>query len=628
MSRLPTLGTKQQRILLAAAFLAPLIFFLHTTYIVPRPYYLMYAVEDIEHNYYYVGRLLHAGQPIPVVDAFHPGTPIYYLSRLMLSISGTGVELVQRFFNLSYFVVSLVTAASLCAFVFMLLKDVPIGISTLALASVVTWPPFLRYLNCFGSTSFLVAVGVPTIALFWSNLENGRRPNNAKLFLCGLGIGVCLATKLSFVPVALVLLTASSFQIVLSIGHNRGTWRSLFLMPIGSAFSFLLLTAPVFTRLPRIMIEIFFRYDIRMARKNLLAGFFQNFNWLLKDALPFVLLLIAAVATSICLVARYVYLRMIASSGTGTYRMVRSEDEGFDYLSGGVFLALMMLGLLYTTSAATEGDVVEKAFRNVTPTALFVPFLILYCYRLSRATGTSPAMNTMIPQALMVVAAVGLATSAIVIHLDRRDAYMKDRKAKIEGTMARFEMLAQSGTRIAVYDDEDRPVLGEASFHFWGNFNYANGLFDQMLLEGFRKYAYFRLREIDRIVRERYGEQEVASGGNGSERGQPIHRSKLYSLGRAIYRSWHKRFPLPSVNRSNEIVAGERYGVKVSIIAFVEEEGAAKLEKTNMSELLHLIQERFGPPRVWKESIEGIDWVIIAVPGLSNRSNEKHVYAY
>jgi hypothetical protein len=376
------------------------------------------------------------------------------------------------------------------------------------------------------------------------------------------------------------------------------------------------------------MIEIILREDtgIQAARQNLLGGLFQRFNVLLKEALPFVLLLSVAVVASLCLVARYVYLRVMASGSARTYRIVQSEDEGFDYLSGGVFLALMMLGFIFTTSA-TETDFVEKAFRNVTPTALLLPFLILYCYRLSCATGTSPAMNTMIPQALMVVAAVGLATSAVMVHLDRRDAYIKDRKARIAGTMARLEMLAQPGTRIAVYDDEDRSLLGEASFHFWGNFNYANGLFDQMLLEGYHKYAYFRLRELDRIVRERYGEQDAASGVNKIEYGQRRPRSKLYSLGRAIYRSWRNMFPLPSVNRSNEIVAGERYGVKVSIIAFWEEAGE-RLEGTTFPELLDLIQERFGPPRVWKESIEGIDWVIIAVPGSVKPQDERHVYAY
>ena len=628
MAHLP-LSEKKKWILLSTSLLAPTIFFLYTTFISPRPYYVTFLGEDLEHNYSYVGRLLHAGQPIPVVDTHHPGTPIYYISRLILSISGTELKSVQRFFNLSYFVVSLLTAASLCAFVYMLPKHAPIGISTLALASIVAWPPFLRYFSFFGSNSFLVALGIPTIAIFWSNLEKGRTPDRTKLFLSGLGIGACLATKLAFIPVAVALLIGSSLQILLAIRMDRGAWRALWLMPVGLAFSFLLLTAPIFGRLPGMMIEIILRGDtgIQAARQNLLGGFVQRFNVLLKEALPFVLLLIAVIVASLYFLAKYVYLRVVASGSAGTYRIVQSEDEGFDYLSGGVFLALMMLGFVFTTSA-TETDVVEKAFRNVTPTALFLPFLTLYCYRLSCATETSPAMNTMIPQVVMVIAGLAIVTSALVIHLDRRDEYIKDRKARIAGTMARLEMLAQPGTRIAVYDDEDRSLLGEASFHFWGNFNYANGLFDQMLLEGYPKYAYFRLRDINRIVRERYGEQDAASGMNKTEYGQRRPRSELYSLGRAIYRSWYRTFPLPSVNQSNEIVAGERYGVKVSIIAFVEEEGAAKLQKTNMSELLHLIQERFGPPRVWKESIEGIDWVIIAVPGSVKPQDEKHVYAY
>jgi hypothetical protein len=83
-------------------------------------------------------------------------------------------------------------------------------------------------------------------------------------------------------------------------------------------------------------------------------------------------------------------------------------------------------------------------------------------------------------------------------------------------------------------------------------------------------------------------------------------------------------FPQPSVNKANEIVAGERYGIKVSIIAFWADAGV-RIEKATMSELLYIIEERFGAPRVWQETIEGTDWVIIAVPGLSNRGNEKQV---
>jgi len=619
-------GKRNRWILLCASVLAPMVFFLYTTFIAPRPYYVTFLGEDLEHNYYYVGRLLQACQPIPVVDTFHPGTPVYYLSRLILSISGSGLESAQRFFNISYFLVALFTAAALFAFVYILLKDTPIGISTLALASIVAWPPFLRYFSFFGSNSFLVALGIPTIAFYWSNLENAGRPHKTKLFLCGLGIGACLATKLAFVPVAIALLATSSLQILISIRTNRRAWKSLMLMPLGSVLSFLLLTAPRLARFHGTLMQIIFREDIgiQAARQNiLLGGFLQRFTSLVKDALPFTILMISATVISLCLLARFVYLRLMASRSGDTSRIVDGNGERFDFLSGGVFLALMMLGFAFTTSA-TENDVAEKAFRNVTPSALLVPFLILYCYRLRCAARTSSSIEEKVPQVLMVAVGLVVMTSAVVTHLNRRFEYSKDRKARIAGTMARLEMLAQPGTRIAVYDDEDRSLLGEASFHFWGNFNYTSGLFDRMILERYPKYAYFRLRDIDRIVRERFGKQEAAGRANTSEYGQHNPRSRLYSLGRVIYRSWRAMFPQPSVNKANESVAGERYGIKVSIIAFWADAGV-RIEKATMSELLYIIEERFGAPRVWQETIEGTDWVIIAVPGLSNRGNEKQV---
>src|SRR6266540_1472347 len=121
--------------LLSVSFLSPIIISFYLTYLSPRPFYIL--EDDPDHTNYYSALLLYAGQP--VVQIVHPGTPIRYVAYLIMLVSTSDFEAVQHFFDLSYFVVSLLTAASLCTFVWMLLRDVPTGISLLTLASILAW---------------------------------------------------------------------------------------------------------------------------------------------------------------------------------------------------------------------------------------------------------------------------------------------------------------------------------------------------------------------------------------------------------------------------------------------------------------------------------------------------------
>ncbi len=96
------------------------------------------------------------------------------------------------------------------AFVWLVLRKTPLGISMLSIASVFVWPPFLRSMNHFGSESFIVAFGLPTIAVFWKSLELSGVLQKRLLFGCGMWTGLCLAAKMTFSLLPLLLLELPS----------------------------------------------------------------------------------------------------------------------------------------------------------------------------------------------------------------------------------------------------------------------------------------------------------------------------------------------------------------------------------------------------------------------------------
>ena len=201
-------------------------------------------------------------------------------------------------------------------------------------------------------------------------------------------------------------------------------------------------------------------------------------------------------------------------------------------------------------------------------------------------------------------------------YLDRRREFIEHQKILIAKTTERLESFAPLGTRIAFLDGNPGNMLGEMNFHFLGAYNFAGHHFDQMLIERYPKYTMVRVHTIHRLVSERYGQQESSSSTQKpglSSRGGGL--SGLRVLAQTVYRSWRSIFPLPYIEKeTNEIVTGEKYRVRISLVAFPE--NTWEFQKTPLPQLVSLLEERFGTvKRVWKESIEGVDWVLIAIHG-------------
>ncbi len=605
---------RKQWVLLLLAVLVPMGFFVYTTFLEPRPYYIFCG--DTEHTYYYNVRLLHAG--LPLIGHHHPGTPVFYLGYFIMLATGPAVEAAQPFFNVAYLVIALATAASLCVFVWLLLKDAPMGVSILTLASIVAWPSFMTYMNYFGANSFVVPLGLLTIAIFWKSLENGKRPDKRKLFLCGIGLGMCLATKLCFLPVVAALLVAGSFRVLHSILANmqdkqRPTtyWLTkklmpVFIMPLGAAISFLALTVPIIWSLPDAFMYAFRWAGVDPLMLNRLGPFLHTLDLPIKVSLPLAVLIMAATGAFVYLLAAYVYCRLMASRSARFYRVMGTG--GFDYLSGGVFILLMLLAFVFTmaatASALTFAGEPGAKLRNVAPSALFIPFLILYCHRLSHTRGTSTTIKAMTPQVLLAIAGLVVVTFAVIVHLDNRQEHIERHQVRIASTIESLDTLRHPGTRIAFWPSGPNG-FGEVSFHFWGNYSYANDSFDEWLLERYPEYTLFRATEVQRLL-------------TGTEPDKKEDRSEER---RRLLDYWYEVFPPPRHHeRTDEVITGETHGVRVSLIAFPKNR-VIDLGETTLSQLLALIESRFGTATLWTQSIGGIDWVIISLPGGPSRSS-------
>ena len=65
-------------------------------------------------------------------------------------------------------------------------------------------------------------------------------------------------------------------------------------------------------------------------------------------------------------------------------------------------------------------------------------------------------------------------------------------------------------------------------------------------------------------------------------------------------------------SHSLEAVVGEDSGIAISVVAYPAV-WRQELQRTTENDLLSLLERRFGSARKWNQTIDGEDWVIIAV---------------
>jgi hypothetical protein len=578
-------------VVIATLAVMGLVYYL--TFVAPRPYFM--SSMDSEQDYYYNARLIAAGLP---VSTHHPGTPIQYLGYLLLLTAGDGLQSTQQFFTLSYVVIAVLTGAGLLATCALILRRYPPGVTTLALAVTLAWAPFLSYLNFFNADSFIVAAGLPTVALFWRAME-GSSPPRWVLVTGGAGIGLCLAIKMSFVPLAVALLAGYGAHALLTIrregvgGRTAGTLgrmrRALAPLFLGGAVAYAVATAPVIARVPGIWYRTLTRPDTAPQGGGVLSEFGKTLG-LIARAEP-LWLLVVGVAAAVAVVGFGRALRRRGLAGAAS----PAPDLQFDLISSGLFLVLLLAAFIYTGAAAvpiTPGAELGVHLRNMSPVALGAPFLILYGYESYRSRRPAGRPETWWTQGILAAIGVAVVVMSAGPHLRERRQFIAQHRATIEATEHKLASMARGAGRIAFWTEASEDFMGEASFHLWGNYRYANQAFDSVLLRWFPDYTLFRLRYAGHLALD-----SLETSGSRYGRIGDLY----WAIRRWVFQDRE------DYSRLGPVIAGGD-SVAISAIAFPEDE-MSKLEPMSEAELSARVGQWFGVPRVSRESVGGVPWL-------------------
>jgi hypothetical protein len=550
----------------------------YTTFLAPRPYYV--TDIDSEQDYYYNARLAAHGLPLSV---HHPGTPIHLLGRVILAGVGEELEHTQRFHDVAYLAAALATALAIVLFVRLAARDESFGVTLLALSCVLAWPTTLTYLNNFGADSFIVAAGLPTLACFWLSLTRPLARARIPLLWTGVGLGVCLAVKMTFAPLVAAVGAATLVRSWTGTSGGRGRFHGILPLAAGLAAGYLTAMLPIWGRLTLVWWRLFQRPDVVPQGGGFLADMVTSLG-VMGAANP----LLLGVTAAALVLAAVLAGRAVAAGGAS-----RAE---FDFVAGGVLLAVLALGFGYT--AAASATIMPDAepgvrLRNMSPAVLIIPFAILYGARWFRSR-----IPTAVQLGLAAVA-IGMVGVGIGRHVAARTKFIEARQRRIESTRARIDQFVEGDRRVAFWTAWDQDYLGPASFHFWGNYRYANHAFDRVLAEHFPKYAFVRLRNI-----ERQADPPPAS----------TSKSRYGWLGDAYwgFQGWLLR-DRPSYRELDEMISGQSERLPIGAIALPTRE-LAEIPSLGATGLTTLAKDQFGEPRVWTEQVAGIEWLFLDLP--------------
>lgn len=591
-----------KKILIAICFILPLGYFIFTTYIEPRPFYILET--DTEIAYYANGLMIREGirqSDIPGEFNSHPGTPVRYLSALIIKGLGNNFEKVKEYFDIGHFLTALITGISLYLFVRLLLKNEQFRVAFPILAILMAWPSFPFYLGYFGSEQFVFAFGLITISFLFKSFENKFKPNIANILICGVGIGICLALKLTFIPVAVAMIAAASVHILVSARKSKNILK-LFLLPFSAIATFIIVNLPVLYEIPKIIswnyqrphkdmqsVSMLLHDTLGTSIRTFLKEFIDVSLALLKINTSLTIIIVIVIAVYLFVIGSYFY-RKLTNIG------ISSDDDNFDHISCSVMTLLLLTGFLYILSLAdiekniqilelkSWGSDPGLALRNVYPSVLFLPIMMLHISRLNKIRNINTDANKKLKKAFNIILIIGSLIAIIVtflFHIIHRNDFIQNREKRNAEIGKLIESYHITNGRIAFYDGDCEGIFQEASAFFYIDNRYIQNKFNSILIEKFPKYAYFRLLNI-------------------------IHEKNYQGL----------------------IIENEESD-RVGLIVFSEDKFRYITRSGIMefSELIHLIDQRFGYPTIKKHKIYCEKWIFIILNKTILDENEikKHV---
>lgn len=595
-----------------AALLAVVALSAVQTFVLPRPFYVW--ENDYDNGFYYNARALYHGLPIHNVE--HPGTPVIVLERLLMTPTTARLDHMQSFLNELYLVVGLAYCASIGLFCLLVLRRFSAGVGALALSSLAAWPPFLMHMNYYCTDSFVLVVGLVAISGFWMLLESFPRPSLRQVFFVGTACGACIAIKLSFLPFVLALEVATVVSLLRCDTRPRLKIVNVLVLCSATAAAFLISIIPVIYRLDEIVFHTLKRRDVRIPDEALRA--LGRSGWaLLKESPAFVALFVVfSVLVLIGAMRRILLAKGETPPGA-------NGIEGFDDLAGLTFVILLSCSFIYTLACAAPDLVysysVGNSLRNASPSALVVPFMILHVARISAGSRGVGRVSEAAKPRFLLAAALLVACLSIALHIVVRGEMIRGRLRDVVETKARLEELGRQYGLVAFWD---KLLMGEASFHFWGNYRYAGSYFDDELLDKFKGYSWLDLRDVQRGPEPPPGAKATAapragpSPGVSGKTARPLWMSFLHR-----FHQWWlamtahcPAFP----ERPPMLFAGQDRGIRVGLLAFSEWSAETEVYQRlgwKESDLKARLERSLGPLNLWKERIGRREWVFLTPVG-------------
>lgn len=623
--------------LTSSAVVAILAIYIYGAIIAPRPYYVAHL--DLEHDHYYNARnILETGFPS---SALHPGTPVYYLGAFNVLIAGTEFESTQLSLNIGHIEITLLTVVGIVGFAYLVLRAKPIWISILALATIIAWPTTFTSLDYFSGDGFLAAAALLLSSYFWHHAVRNNNLTRRVLIICGIGIGTGLAIKLTMLPITIAIILAVLWQIARRerrssviraranrIAIYRGV-REAAILTMTAIATFAILILPILRNLPSLVRDIWVRRNQGTLGPPDGGSLPERFVWIWQE-LPQISLMITAVAILLIVAV----ILKVKRRERFTYQKCGSAVgavANIDHSTAIIFLSVLGASFFFALSnnvqsgffrgAGFFSDVPRAEYglglRNVVPTNLFLPFVLVYLHALI-STSDAPVR----PRFASLFKASVIAGTVVVVawasfdHFNRRDEFIDLWGQEIAPAITYFEETRAPGTRVALGLEYNGL---EAGFHYYGNLAYGIELFDDEVTNAFPTYSPFWINEVPRFlnraaiavnVESTVTQVEDASEGSGLKARLKSARDwweRNVGIG-----PWSRSRKVEAIKR-RDMVSFREEGRPLSIIAFPT--AARTARRIDQQALLSLLCDEFGGSTLTTKTIGGREWEIVEISG-------------
>ncbi len=539
----------RRNLLVIIAFLIPFVFFILLTYVFPRPYDIFYT--DAEQGMYYGSKLVYFGhQP---ADLSHPGMTSYYIGALIMMLSGPDIKNTQLFLQIGYFLVAGATGVTMALFSKKILKSLPFGIGLFSLIIFFCFSPVLMYSDMLNAGSFIFILSFLVLIFFWSALESENTWQRILYYsLTGVFLGISLANHVVSLILFAIVFLVGFIKTIAAKEELFKRFLVLFTLPISAIISYSVLMLPVYRRVPDIWTHLLNNSAIRASLEGLNTG--MGILTSKASLLP---------ETVSQMVIGLVFLIVL---GLIFFRVLRAGHFTINknWIYQALLITLLLLGLIYILATSADYGAPGVSTRyTMTFVALF-PLAMVFLY-------TQIGENF---KSIKKINLIAICISAIIFFtsltgfFQSRSTLILQRTEEINNNLEYFETInPDNNGRIAFWDGSPGFQFGEMSFHFWGNYRYANNYFDSELLSAFPQYSYFMLRKVPGIIKS---------------------------------------------HSSDEIITGESQGEKINTIAFPARE-LSELRDVSIESLITLLNNRFGQIITRELEINGIQWYVFQV---------------